>query len=93
MVYTEIVIVQGTTTFYLFFLYYILLILSIHQLLGAEEFSDSSIICVSLRFRSRTSQFLEAGSEISIVLGRFLEIQVALPEHVQHQLLGFILLG
>lgn len=31
-------------------------------------------------------QFLEDGSEISIVLDRFLEIQVASLEHVQHQL-------
>lgn len=40
-------------------------------------------------FGLQTTSFLGAGSENSIVLGRFLETQVALREHVQHQLVDY----
>lgn len=44
-------------------------------------------------FGLQTTSFLGAGSENSIVLGRFLETQVALREHVQHQLVDYTQLG
>lgn len=57
-------------------------------ILGVQALVFEIIISQCFLLGCRQPQFLKAGSEISIVLGRSLEIQVALREHVQHQLLG-----
>ena len=61
-----------------------------NNILGIPDFGDSKIImsqCFLLGCRQ--PHFLKAGTEISIVIGRFLETKVVLPEHALHQLLDY----